>query len=84
MLEHSPHRQRRTLRRSATPDQLLYTRQQTADVLGGISLATIFRLEKEGVLKKVRLMPGKSSQVFHVAADVNALVARRIAEASLD
>jgi hypothetical protein len=82
-LEHSPLRQRRTVRRSATPDQLLYTRQQTARVLGDISLSTILRLERQGQLKKIRLMRGASAQVFHSAENVNALVAERIAEASL-
>jgi hypothetical protein len=80
MLEHSPLRQRRTVRRSTTPDQLLYTRQQTARVLGGISISSIIRLERLGLLKKVHLMPGQSAQVFHTAENVKALVAQRIAD----
>ena len=65
---------------STAARQLLYTRAQTARVLGGISLSTILRLEREGALKKIRLMRGVSAQVFHSAENVNALVAQRIAD----
>jgi hypothetical protein len=65
---------------STAARQLLYTRQQTAALLGGISLSTILRLERDHALKKIRLMRGKSAHVFHSAENVNALVAARIAQ----
>jgi hypothetical protein len=51
--------------------RLLYTREQTAYALGGVSIATIIRLENEGRLRKVRLRG--QGQVFNPSADVEAL-----------
>ncbi|MGB3490211.1 MAG: hypothetical protein WBA62_19130 [Xanthobacteraceae bacterium] len=36
-------------------DDYLYSREQARQILGGISIATLTRLEKAGVLKPVRL-----------------------------
>jgi hypothetical protein len=55
-----------------TVGQLLYTRRQTGRVLGGISVATVQRLENAGKLDKVRLAGG-NGQVFNKAAQVHAL-----------
>jgi len=55
--------------------QLLYSRRQTAKVLGGISIATIQRLEARGLLDKVRLAGSSNGAVFHRAAQVHALAA---------
>ena len=59
----------------AKPQRLLYTREQTADVLGGISVGSVIRLEKAGRLKPIRLTGRKTGQVFHRAEDVLSLVA---------
>jgi len=53
-----------------TVEQLLYTRRQTGRVLGGISVATVQRLENAGKLDKVRLAGG-NGQVFNKAAQVH-------------
>jgi hypothetical protein len=52
--------------------RLLYTREQTAEALGGISVSSVIRLENEGRLRKVRLR-GETGQVFNPAGDVEAL-----------
>jgi two-component sensor histidine kinase len=56
----------------AAVEQLLYTRRQTGRALGGISVATVIRLENKGLLDKVRLAGG-SGEVFHRASQVHAL-----------
>jgi len=65
-------RQRREEQRRASVRRLLYSREQTAEVLGGISIPTIIRLENEGRLSKVRLH-GVTSKVFHKVEEVEAL-----------
>jgi hypothetical protein len=57
----------------AAVEQLLYSRRQTARALGGISIATVIRLEKCGKLDKVRLAGVSNGAVFHRAAQVHAL-----------
>ena len=57
--------------------RLLYTREQTAECLGGISVSSLIRLERDGSLSKVRLR-GLTGQVFHRADQVEALGAGRI------
>jgi hypothetical protein len=69
---------------TTAPAPLLLTRRQTQQVLGGISLSTILRLEKEGALRKIRLGRGGAAQVFHSMENVRALVAQRAAEAEAD
>ena len=69
-------RERRTRKRAqslAAVDQLLYSRRQTAHALGGISIATVIRLENRGLLTKVRLAGVPSGAVFHRAEQVRAL-----------
>ncbi len=56
----------------AAVERLLYTRLQTAHVLGGISVASVQRLENKGLLDKVRLAGG-NGQIFNKAAQVHAL-----------
>lgn len=66
-----PHR-RGPGRAATTAPRLLYTREQTAQALGGISISSIIRLENDGRLRKVRLR-GKTGQVFHNVSDIEAL-----------
>jgi hypothetical protein len=53
--------------------RLLYTREQSAHVLGGVSIATIRRLEAEGLLSLIRLSRSPTAQVFHRADQVHNL-----------
>jgi hypothetical protein len=39
----------------ANVERLLYSRAQTAHALGGVSIATLIRMENAGLLDKVRL-----------------------------
>ena len=56
---------------------LLVSRRDAADALGGVSVATLIRLEKQGVLKPVRLNKNSSTaQVFYRGEDINALAKR--------
>jgi hypothetical protein len=57
---------------ATTVRRLLYTRAQTGQALGGISVSSVIRLEQDGKLRTVRLR-GESGQVFIPAADVEAL-----------
>jgi hypothetical protein len=41
--------------RASADERLLYSRKQAAELLGNISLATLKRLEDEGILEPVRL-----------------------------
>jgi hypothetical protein len=59
-------------KQSVAVEQLLYSRRQSARALGGISIATIIRLENKGLLDKIRLAGG-NGQVFNTAARVHAL-----------
>ena len=52
--------------------RLLCTRAQTGEALGGISVSSVIRLERQGSLSKVRLR-GLTGQVFHRADQVEAL-----------
>ena len=59
--------------KSKTPvRRLLYAREQTAEALGGISISSVIRLEREGRLSKVRLR-GLSGKVFNPVDEVEAL-----------
>jgi hypothetical protein len=58
---------------AATIPRLLYSREQTRHALGGVSLATVQRLEQRGLLDKVRLAGSASGAVFHHAWQVQAL-----------
>ena len=61
--------------------RLLLTRQQTAEALGGISVSSVIRLEKDGRLSKVRLR-GLTGQVFNRADEVEALALGEVSEAA--
>jgi hypothetical protein len=52
--------------------RLLYSREQTCEALGGISISSVIRLEREGRLSKVRLR-GLTGKVFNPVEDVEAL-----------
>jgi hypothetical protein len=50
----------------ALPERLLYTRKQAAELLGGISGASMKRFEEQGVLKPLRLNKRSvTGQVFY-------------------
>ena len=56
------------------PQPLLYSRQATRQLLGGISIASIKRLERNGELTPVRLnRRSATSQVFYKRQEVLAL-----------
>jgi hypothetical protein len=58
----------------APVNQLLISRIDAARMLGNISVTTVMRLEKEGVLKPVRLNPRKpTAQVFYRYESIAAL-----------
>jgi hypothetical protein len=54
--------------------QLIYSRKQTAKLLGNVSTATIRRLEAAGRLRGFRLNKSKSASVFFRAADIDAFL----------
>jgi hypothetical protein len=54
-------------------ERLLYSRAQTAHALGGISIATVQRMEARGLLDKVRLAGSPNGAVFHRAEQVRKL-----------
>jgi hypothetical protein len=54
-------------------ERLLYSRRQSCFALGGISIATILRIENQGLLDKVRLAGSPSGQVFHKIEQVQKL-----------
>jgi hypothetical protein len=54
--------------------RLLYSRRQVAELLGGVDISYIRRLEKAGRLKPVRLTRSPSAMAFYRAQDVAALV----------
>lgn len=69
-------------RQTTKPRQLLYSRAQAAELLGGISINTVRRLEAEGYLTLVRLTRIPTGMVFFRAADVEALVVEALVEES--
>jgi phage terminase Nu1 subunit (DNA packaging protein) len=62
---------------SQTPDRLLFTRRQVAELFGGVSIATVKRLEASGALKPLRLSRSPSAEVFYRAEDVISFVEER-------
>jgi len=62
------------LKQPTSVRRLLFTREQTAFALGGISVSSVIRLEQDGRLRKVRLR-GLTGQVFNPVEDVEALAA---------
>ena len=63
----------KTNHRDAPVERLLYSRVQTAHALGGISIATVQRMEARGLLDKVRLAGSPNGAVFHRAEQVRKL-----------
>jgi len=49
----------------------LYPREQARQILGGVSIATLLRLEKAGLLKPIRLNKrSPTAQVFYKGANL--------------
>ena len=63
----------RVASKKAKPSRLLSSRVDTAVRLGGISIASVIRLEVEGRLRVIRLSRSPTAQVFHPMEDVEAL-----------
>lgn len=61
----------------AAVDQLLYSRPQIAKALGGVSVATVIRLENSGKLDKVKLVGSPNGKTFHRSSQVHELAAAR-------
>jgi hypothetical protein len=60
--------------RERFPARLLYSRKQTSELLGGISLAKLKELEAAGVLIPKRLDPrAANGQVFYTHRNVHAV-----------
>jgi hypothetical protein len=55
-------------KRVITPNSLLCTREQVAEMLGGVSTMTVIRLEERGSLTPVRLTP--NGMVFYAKSQV--------------
>jgi len=51
-------------------ERLIYSREQVAELLGGISIATVIRMERDGKLTAIRLTGKKTGQAFYKHADV--------------
>ncbi len=64
---------RRDQQSVASVERLLYSRTQTAHALGGISIATVQRIERRGLLDKVRPAGSPKGAVFHRAEQVRKL-----------
>jgi Helix-turn-helix domain len=64
----------RVLPRVSPPERLLYSREEAARLLGGVSVATIRRMENSGKLHPIRLTGRRSGQVFFRASEVFALI----------
>jgi hypothetical protein len=57
--------------------EYLYPREQARQILGGISIATLVRLEKAGVLKPIRLNKhSPTAQVFYTGFNLRELTCR--------
>jgi len=54
------------------PRPLLYSRRHACALLGGISTATLIRLENDGVIEPIKLGRSPTGQTFYRAADVHA------------
>jgi hypothetical protein len=61
-------------------ERLLFTREQTAELLGGCSIATVRRLERAGSLHPVRLTRA-TGRVFFKRDDVLALIDAAVEDA---
>jgi hypothetical protein len=59
---------------SKSPERLLFSREQVAAMLGGISTATVRRMEADGRLHLLRLTGRRTGQVFYRRANVLALI----------
>jgi hypothetical protein len=63
-----------TTAEAKSPERLLFSREQVAALLGGISTATVRRMEREGRLRPIRLTGRSTGQVFYSATSVLHLV----------
>lgn len=64
----------------AAAPTLLYSRRQTAKALGGISIATVLRLEAAKRLTPIKLLGAANGLTFYRPAEVHALAEGRSAE----
>jgi len=58
-----------------TTKRLLYSRKQVAQLLGGISVATVKRLEQRGLLRGIRLTRSCVGSVYFRDIDIDAFLA---------
>ncbi len=79
-LDQQSRRRQRREQSIAAVEQLLYSREQTAHALGGISIATVMRMENNKLLDKVRHTP--KGAVFHRVEQVRALATGKHGSAS--
>lgn len=68
--------------KSHRPDRLLYSREQAAELLGGVSGNYIRRLEQQGRLKPIRLSRSPVGMVFFRAGDLQKLIKEAADEAA--
>ena len=69
-VDHLPPRSAPRRQREAPLRQLLYSRKQASELLGGINVATIRQLEKAGRLRGIRPSGKKTGQVFFTAEEL--------------
>lgn len=62
-------------RKPVLPPPLLYSREQTAAALGGVSTMTVIRLEQAGLLDPIKLAGSRNGHTFYAVAQVHALAA---------
>ena len=60
--------------KTGATNPLLVSRREAAQILGGVDVSTIRRLERSGLLKPKRLTRRPRGQVFFLAKNVFALV----------
>ena len=58
----------------APKQRLLYSRKQAGELLGGVSVATLKRLEDEGLLRPIKLSRSATAQTFYAADAIAALI----------
>lgn len=64
-----------TRNRNIEPEPLLVNRKVAASILGGVSVATIIRMELRGTLTPVRLNPSSTaSQVFYRLSELREFI----------
>jgi hypothetical protein len=72
-------RRKKKQRPTVIPERLLYDRHETAQLLGGISIAQVIRLEQAGLLDPLRPLSAPTGKAFYRAVQV-----RRLAQADTE